>query len=164
MEWIYSIINHKINVYKLHMEWAYEKDIMFRTLGAGGISINNELEKKVIRLRASKLDGTSIADSLTVSSNWSLFICKNQQAHKMKKKNTETEQCRHRKSGKNEVENKHIIFILLNNNIYYSETYFLYPSVNICFNRKLKFTKERILLIKGCKPFIFPIRPTMAWI
>lgn len=48
---------------------AYEKDSIFRTLGADGIFINNELLKKVIRLVASKLDGTSIADSLTVSSN-----------------------------------------------------------------------------------------------
>jgi len=48
---------------------AYEKDSIFRTLGADGIFINNELLKKVIRLLASKLDGTSIADSLTVSSN-----------------------------------------------------------------------------------------------
>lgn len=149
-------------LYKLNMKWAYEKDIMFRTLGAGGISINNELEKKLIRLRASKFDGTSMADSLTVSSNWSLFICKNQQANKMNK--TQTELRRLLESGKSQVENKHINFILLNNNIYYSGTYFLYPSVNICFNRKLKFTKKRILLIKGCKPFIFPIRPTMAWI
>lgn len=72
-------------LYKLSMKWAYEKDIMFRTLGAGGISINNEFEKKVIRLRASKFDGTSIADSLTVSSKWSLLICKNQQDHKINK-------------------------------------------------------------------------------
>jgi hypothetical protein len=40
---------------------------MFWILGAPGISMNNEFEKNVRRLRASKLDGTSIADSLTVS-------------------------------------------------------------------------------------------------
>lgn len=40
---------------------------MLRTLGAEGMSINNELEKKDIRLLASKFDGTSIADSVTVS-------------------------------------------------------------------------------------------------
>ena len=43
------------------------KESIFRTLGAAGMSINNELEKKVIRLLASKLDGTSIADSVSVS-------------------------------------------------------------------------------------------------
>lgn len=46
---------------------AYEKESMFRTFGAGGISMNKEFEKKEMRLRASKLDGTSIADSFTVS-------------------------------------------------------------------------------------------------
>lgn len=40
---------------------------MFRTLGDAGMSINNEFEKKEIRLLASKLDGTSMADSLVVS-------------------------------------------------------------------------------------------------
>jgi hypothetical protein len=39
------------------------------------MSINNELEKKVIRLLASKLDGTSIADSVSVSNRRSLLIC-----------------------------------------------------------------------------------------
>lgn len=63
---------------KMEIVWAYEKDSMFRTLGADGIFINNELLKKDIRLLASKLDGTSIADSLTVSSKWSLFICEDQ--------------------------------------------------------------------------------------
>lgn len=48
---------------------------MFRTFGAVGISMNNELEKKDIRLLASKLDGTSIADSFTVSSKYNLLIC-----------------------------------------------------------------------------------------
>ena len=51
-----------------NMNSAYEKESIFRTLGAGGISINSELEKKDIRLLASRLDGTSIADSITVSS------------------------------------------------------------------------------------------------
>lgn len=46
---------------------AYEKESIFRTFGAGGISINNEFEKKEIRLLASKLDGTSMADSFVVS-------------------------------------------------------------------------------------------------
>lgn len=46
---------------------AYEKESILRTLGAGGISINNEFEKKEIRLLASKLDGTSMADSFVVS-------------------------------------------------------------------------------------------------
>lgn len=50
------------------MNRAYEKDSILRTFGGGGISINKELEKKDIRLLASKLDGTSIADSLTVNS------------------------------------------------------------------------------------------------
>lgn len=47
---------------------------MFRTLGALGIFINKELQKKDIRLLASKLDGTSIADSFTVNSKCTLFI------------------------------------------------------------------------------------------
>lgn len=40
---------------------------MLRTFGASGIAINKELAKKDIRLLASRLDGTSIADSFTVS-------------------------------------------------------------------------------------------------
>lgn len=48
---------------------------MLRTLGAAGISINNEFEKKEIRLLASKLDGTSIADSLVVSNKKRRLIC-----------------------------------------------------------------------------------------
>jgi hypothetical protein len=51
------------------------KESILRTLGAAGMSINNELEKKVIRLLASKLDGTSIADSFSVSNRRSLLIC-----------------------------------------------------------------------------------------
>lgn len=46
---------------------THEKESMLRTLGAEGMSMNNELEKKDIRLLASKFDGTSIADSVTVS-------------------------------------------------------------------------------------------------
>ena len=46
---------------------TYEKESIFCTLGASGISINNEFEKKEMRLLASKLDGTSIADSFSVS-------------------------------------------------------------------------------------------------
>lgn len=54
---------------------TYEKESILRTLGADGISINNEFEKKDIRLRASKLDGTSMADSFTVSNKYNLLIC-----------------------------------------------------------------------------------------
>jgi len=46
---------------------TYEKESIFRTFGAVGMSINNEFEKKEMRLLASKLDGTSMADSFTVS-------------------------------------------------------------------------------------------------
>lgn len=46
---------------------TYEKESILRTFGAGGMSINNEFEKKEIRLLASKLDGTSMADSFVVS-------------------------------------------------------------------------------------------------
>ncbi|KAJ0623231.1 hypothetical protein HanIR_Chr01g0029531 [Helianthus annuus] len=53
---------------------TYEKDIMFRTLGAAGMSINSEFEKKEIRLLASMFDGTSIADSFSVSKRCSLVI------------------------------------------------------------------------------------------
>uniref|UniRef100_A0A2P2P9B8 Uncharacterized protein n=1 Tax=Rhizophora mucronata TaxID=61149 RepID=A0A2P2P9B8_RHIMU len=42
---------------------------MSRTLGAGGIFINKEFAKKVIRRRASRLEGTFIADSLVVKSS-----------------------------------------------------------------------------------------------
>jgi hypothetical protein len=54
----------------------YEKESILRTLGAVGMSINSEFEKKDIRLLASKLDGTSIADSFVVSKRKSLLICK----------------------------------------------------------------------------------------
>lgn len=47
---------------------------MLRTFGAIGMSINNEFEKKEIRLLASKLDGTSMADSFVVSSKLSRLI------------------------------------------------------------------------------------------
>lgn len=53
---------------------AYENESMFRTLGASGISINKELVKNVRRLLASRFEGTSIADSFTVSNSSSLFI------------------------------------------------------------------------------------------
>lgn len=52
---------------KLKEDGTYVKESMLRILGASGISMNREFEKKVRRLRASKLAGTSIADSLTVS-------------------------------------------------------------------------------------------------
>lgn len=54
---------------------TYENESILRTLGAEGMSINNELEKKDIRLLASKFDGTSIADSFTVSSKYNRLIC-----------------------------------------------------------------------------------------
>ena len=54
---------------------AYENDSMLRTFGAAGISMNNEFEKKEIRLLASKLEGTSIADSLVVSNRYNRLIC-----------------------------------------------------------------------------------------
>jgi len=47
---------------------AYENESILRTIGASGMSINNEFEKKQRRLLASKLDGTSIAHSFVVSS------------------------------------------------------------------------------------------------
>jgi len=53
---------------------TYENDNMLRTFGALGIAINKELAKKVIRLLASRLDGTSIADSFTVNNRQSLLI------------------------------------------------------------------------------------------
>lgn len=49
---------------------------MLRTLGADGISINNEFVKNVILLRASRFKGTSLADSLTVRSRWRRLILK----------------------------------------------------------------------------------------
>lgn len=62
---MHEMKNTKIKNFRLKK--TYEKESIFRTLGAGGMSINNELEKKEIRLRASKLDGTSIADSFSLS-------------------------------------------------------------------------------------------------
>jgi hypothetical protein len=46
---------------------TYEKANMFRTFGALGISINKEFAKNDIRRLASRLVGTSIADSFTVN-------------------------------------------------------------------------------------------------
>lgn len=43
-------------------------DIIFRTLGALGISMKREVAKNDIRLRASKFAGMSVAVSSTVSS------------------------------------------------------------------------------------------------
>lgn len=54
-----------------------ENDSILRTLGANGMSINKELEKKEMRLLASRFDGTSIADSFTVSNKYNLLICEN---------------------------------------------------------------------------------------
>jgi predicted acyltransferase len=45
---------------------------MSRTFGAFGMFINKEFAKKVIRRRASKFDGTFMADSFVVKSKWSL--------------------------------------------------------------------------------------------
>lgn len=53
---------------------AYENESILRTFGASGMSINSEFEKKEIRLLASKLEGTSMADSFVVSSKWSRLI------------------------------------------------------------------------------------------
>jgi len=47
---------------------GYLNESILRTLGALGISINKEFVKNAMRRRASKFTGTSIADSLTVSS------------------------------------------------------------------------------------------------
>lgn len=55
---------------------TYENESMLRTFGADGMFINKELEKNDIRLLASRLDGTSIADSFTVRSKNNLLICK----------------------------------------------------------------------------------------
>ena len=60
-------MKNTIKIENFRLKKTYEKESIFRTLGAGGMSINNELEKKEIRLRASKLDGTSIADSFSLS-------------------------------------------------------------------------------------------------
>lgn len=48
------------------------KESMLRTSGARGMFINNEFAKNVMRRRASKFIGTSIADSLIVINKWSL--------------------------------------------------------------------------------------------
>lgn len=46
---------------------------MSRTFGAFGMFMNKEFAKKVIRRRASKFQGTFMADSLVVKSKWSLL-------------------------------------------------------------------------------------------
>lgn len=68
-QWDTSVLPIKCNAMgkQMNRKKAYEKESMLRTLGASGISINNEFEKKEMRLLASKLDGTSIADSFVVS-------------------------------------------------------------------------------------------------
>ena len=48
---------------------------ILRTCGAVGMFMNREVEKNDMRLRASKLVGTSIALSLTVSSKRRRLIC-----------------------------------------------------------------------------------------
>lgn len=50
-------------------------DSMFRTLGALGMPINNDVAKNEIRLRASKFAGMSIALSLTESNRRKRLIC-----------------------------------------------------------------------------------------
>ena len=47
---------------------GYLNESILRTLGALGISINKEFVKNAMRRHASKFTGTSIVDSLTVSS------------------------------------------------------------------------------------------------
>lgn len=59
---------------KHSVKWTHENDNILRTLGAAGMSMNKELEKKEMRLLASKFEGTSIADSLTVSNKYNLLI------------------------------------------------------------------------------------------
>lgn len=75
--WLSIALNLAYECMKRRMQATYEKESMFQTLGAGGMSINNELEKKDMRLLASKFEGTSIADSFSVSNRWSLWICGN---------------------------------------------------------------------------------------
>jgi hypothetical protein len=52
------------------------KESILRTLGARGMSMNSELVKNDILRRASRLVGTSIADSFTVKRRYSRLICK----------------------------------------------------------------------------------------
>jgi hypothetical protein len=47
---------------------------MSHTGGALGMPMNKEFVKNAMRRRASRLEGISIADSLTVSSKYSLLI------------------------------------------------------------------------------------------
>jgi hypothetical protein len=47
---------------------TYLKESILRTGGGLGISMNNELVKNVIRLCASRSEGTSIADSFVLRS------------------------------------------------------------------------------------------------
>lgn len=47
--------------------YNYQNGIILCTFGASGISVNREVAKNDMRLRASKFAGTSIAVSLTVS-------------------------------------------------------------------------------------------------
>lgn len=51
------------------------KDSILRIFGAMGISVKSEVAKNEIRLRASKLAGTSMALSFTVSNKWRRLTC-----------------------------------------------------------------------------------------
>lgn len=66
---------HKYKIQKSTRHRTHEKESILRILGAEGMSINKELEKKEMRLLASRFDGTSIADSFTVSNKYNLLIC-----------------------------------------------------------------------------------------
>lgn len=53
----------------------YLNGIILCTFGASGISVNREVAKNDMRLRASKFAGMSIAVSLMVSNKWKRLIC-----------------------------------------------------------------------------------------
>lgn len=75
----YNSIFYRVDLSK-QMEWSlirtlnYLNGSIFCTLGASGISVNREVAKNDMRLRASKFAGMSIAVSLTVSSKWKRLI------------------------------------------------------------------------------------------
>lgn len=58
--------------------YNYQNGIILCTFGASGISVNREVAKNDMRLRASKFEGTSIAVSFTVSNKWKRLICHEQ--------------------------------------------------------------------------------------
>ena len=66
-------------IYTCSMSISWElllnlNESIFRTLGARGISINNEFVKNEILLRASRFIGTSVADSFTVNKRYRRLI------------------------------------------------------------------------------------------